>query len=240
MLNSYMGKIDDFLHNFITINHPRLNGDEFLRSLIFDYLGDMEVSSISLWKIDNNGRIQLQFGFGTQHNSLKTLMIHDINPVTHSLRHNELQILSDSKKISSAHSNLRPLLAVHPKWQTALVCPISPLGFLFIIVKQNLEVTEEMELFLRIIGRVTFNNYSEKENTTENHQDEQNRMEGPSHVKLTGRQLIILSLIEKGFTNEAIAREIGFSHSLVRQETVLLYRKMGVHSRKELVERAGA
>jgi DNA-binding NarL/FixJ family response regulator len=35
-------------------------------------------------------------------------------------------------------------------------------------------------------------------------------------------------------TNAQIAHEIGYSESLIRQETVVIYRKLGVSGRKEI------
>lgn len=54
-------------------------------------------------------------------------------------------------------------------------------------------------------------------------------------TKLTPRQNIILDLIKKEMTNPAIARELGFSESLIRQETIHIYRKLGVNGRHDLV-----
>ncbi|HUW88270.1 MAG TPA: helix-turn-helix transcriptional regulator [Candidatus Paceibacterota bacterium] len=54
--------------------------------------------------------------------------------------------------------------------------------------------------------------------------------------ELTSRQKIILSEIRRGKTNETIALSLNFSSSLIRQETMEIYRKMGVSGRKELME----
>lgn len=51
---------------------------------------------------------------------------------------------------------------------------------------------------------------------------------------LTGRQRTILAHIQEGLTNSQIAREIGYSESLVRQESILIYAKMGVRGRVDL------
>lgn len=53
---------------------------------------------------------------------------------------------------------------------------------------------------------------------------------------LTSRQEIILSEIRRGKTNETIALGLNFSSSLIRQETMEIYRKKGVSGRKELME----
>jgi DNA-binding CsgD family transcriptional regulator len=51
-------------------------------------------------------------------------------------------------------------------------------------------------------------------------------------TELTARQLEILQYISLGLTNSSIARKIGFSESTVRQETIAIYRLLGVSDRK--------
>jgi DNA-binding CsgD family transcriptional regulator len=54
--------------------------------------------------------------------------------------------------------------------------------------------------------------------------------------ELTQRQQDIYELMKKGLTNEEIAIQIGFSSSLVKQETMLVFSKLGVSGRKGLPE----
>jgi DNA-binding NarL/FixJ family response regulator len=51
---------------------------------------------------------------------------------------------------------------------------------------------------------------------------------------LTKRQRTIMALIQEGLTNSQIAGEIGYSESLVRQESVLIYAKLGIRGRVDL------
>lgn len=51
---------------------------------------------------------------------------------------------------------------------------------------------------------------------------------------LTSRQRTILALIQEGLTNYQIAGSIGYSESLVKQETIIIYSKMGVRGRVDL------
>lgn len=56
-----------------------------------------------------------------------------------------------------------------------------------------------------------------------------------SDTNLNGRQTQILEMIREGKTNSVIAREIGYSESLIRQETIIIYKKLGVNGRAELL-----
>jgi DNA-binding CsgD family transcriptional regulator len=52
--------------------------------------------------------------------------------------------------------------------------------------------------------------------------------------QLTSRQEKILDLMKSGSTNEEIATRIGYSPSLVKQETMLIFSKLGISGRKDL------
>jgi len=52
--------------------------------------------------------------------------------------------------------------------------------------------------------------------------------------KLTERQSLILDLIKEGLTNLAIAEKMGYSESLIRQETIVIYQKLGIDGRKDI------
>ena len=57
-------------------------------------------------------------------------------------------------------------------------------------------------------------------------------------IEFTERQQRILERIQDGKTNKSIARELGFSESTIRQETLRLYRSLGVNSREDAVAAA--
>lgn len=60
----------------------------------------------------------------------------------------------------------------------------------------------------------------------------------PSPESLTDRQLTVLRLMAEGKTNGQIAQELILSESTIRQETVKIYRALGVHARSEAGKRA--
>lgn len=55
---------------------------------------------------------------------------------------------------------------------------------------------------------------------------------------LTPRQIQILKLMSDGYSNGKIARQIGYSESTVRHETMTIYRKLSVECRRDAVEYA--
>jgi len=50
---------------------------------------------------------------------------------------------------------------------------------------------------------------------------------------LTDREALIQIGMSKGFTNAQIAEELGFSHSTIRQDAILLFNKLGVSNRRD-------
>jgi DNA-binding CsgD family transcriptional regulator len=54
--------------------------------------------------------------------------------------------------------------------------------------------------------------------------------------EMTNRQLKILGFLVEGLTNPQIAQRIGFSESTVRQETMSVYRHLGVRDRRAAAE----
>ena len=56
-------------------------------------------------------------------------------------------------------------------------------------------------------------------------------------LNLTARQNTILEGIRHGHTNSTIALDIGYSESLIRQETIDIFKKLGVSGRKALISK---
>ena len=67
---------------------------------------------------------------------------------------------------------------------------------------------------------------------------ESRNSKNPSPESLTDRQLIVLRLMAEGKTNAQIAQELILSESTIRQETVRIYRALGVSARADASKRA--
>jgi DNA-binding CsgD family transcriptional regulator len=57
---------------------------------------------------------------------------------------------------------------------------------------------------------------------------------------LTLRQKEVLTLIREGKTNSSIGKLLGYSESLIRQESISIYRKLGVNGRRAIRERVAS
>lgn len=59
--------------------------------------------------------------------------------------------------------------------------------------------------------------------------------QGEEDSGLSDRQMLVLQGIRNGKTNRAIAEDLGFSESTIRQETLRIYQALGVNSRTDAV-----
>ena len=60
----------------------------------------------------------------------------------------------------------------------------------------------------------------------------------PSPKALTDRQMQVIKLMANGHTNSDIAKDLLLSESSIRQETVKIYKALGVNSRQQASKRA--
>jgi DNA-binding CsgD family transcriptional regulator len=65
-----------------------------------------------------------------------------------------------------------------------------------------------------------------------------NHQESDDSEHLTPRQLEILEYMRDGYTNPEIARELGFSESTIRHESIKIYELLSVSGRKEAINKA--
>lgn len=120
-------------------------------------------------------------------------------------------------------------------WKTTILMPMLPnyFGVLStqVEVQQN---NENVEYFnaLRAIFHLFMNTKGRSLQLLNN--ESKPKKVDLSGVKLTERQELILALIEEGHTNSAIADRLGYSESLIRQETITIYRKLGIEGRRDL------
>ena len=63
--------------------------------------------------------------------------------------------------------------------------------------------------------------------------------ESLSRQLLTQREIQIANLVAKGMTNAEIGKELWISHNTVKQALKRMFRKLGVHSRTEMIAQLG-
>lgn len=172
----------------------------------------------------------------------------DIQPgLMHSYERNFLPLLmSDSIQLdsvtfqdhdSSYHELFNKVTGLKEDdiWRTTVVIPLLP--NYFATLSLQIEISDEVnnrEYFDAL--RSVINLYLTLDSKASRAPRERARIgkENRNGPHLTERQELVLELIQEGKTNGSIALLMGYSESLIRQETMVIYRKLGIEGRKDL------
>jgi DNA-binding CsgD family transcriptional regulator len=118
-------------------------------------------------------------------------------------------------------------------FQSSLAVPIPDFGALKVFFQERYRLDGRLETFFRSIGEILSTNLKNGHHSKDFNVDHVEKVLLP-HLPLTPRQWAIKDAMLRGLTNGAIAREMNFSESLIRHETIRIYSKMGINGRKEL------
>jgi DNA-binding CsgD family transcriptional regulator len=175
-------------------------------------------------------------GFGwssTEYSSFIDLPIHSAYPITESIRVNEVLLCKNDDGFKSKY----PLMSVFPireNWISGIAIPAYPIGGIALFSSIDLEVSESAQVFYIAIGSLLGLYASRLPKALVAVAITVKEKIDLPQVPLSDRQLVIAGLLERGFNNAQIGLEIGYSESLIRQETVAIYRKLQVTGRKAL------
>jgi DNA-binding CsgD family transcriptional regulator len=160
-------------------------------------------------------------------------------PVTDAIRNDQLVWLADHDDWEKDY----PELASYPgeiTSQTFIAISIdihgAPAGALGIMSQKQVHPTPELISFISAIGGMVALYLSRVNQGRFANVVRGN--EGANGEFLTPRQMRILDFMAQSFTNPQIAKELGFSESTVRQETMRIYQILQVSGRKEAIKEA--
>ena len=231
-----LGQIEKLIR--FTMNSGISNAD-FCKFLALETFAHLRPSSFYTAKITDDGCISPLGSFGISAHVISRwgkISLSDHVPFADAVKSDTLILLNSSKSLME-YPNFVNHDETPQKWDSFLVCPVVPHGIISLTLDSTPELDQHLELFLRTVGSIVmqyFNSCGCKLSKDDHRRDNK-------HVKksgvLTNRQVLIMHLIEKGLTNPEIAEQIGYSQSLVRQETMAIYSRLNVSGRKELIER---
>ena len=120
-------------------------------------------------------------------------------------------------------------------WRNTILIPLLPNYFATLSIQ--VELTNEKDIIeyfnaLRALISLFLNLGPHAGKVSRESQERENKTSRGAH--LTERQELILELILEGKTNHLIATRMGYSESLIRQESIVIYRKLGIEGRKDL------
>jgi DNA-binding CsgD family transcriptional regulator len=174
------------------------------------------------------------FGWSSQeYASFTDISIQDKFPITEAIRSNSVLIAHNDSEYMTEY----PLMSdfeFSGDWKTEITLPVYPIGGMAMFSSKKLELTESMMVFFTAIGSL-LGLYASRLPVAlvEVAIDVKKKIDLPQ-VPLSDRQLVIAGMLERGFNNAQIGLELGYSESLIRQETVAIYRKLQVTGRKAM------
>jgi len=175
-------------------------------------------------------------GFGwtsSEYSSFIDLPIQSAYPITESIRNN-LVLLCKNDDLFKTTYPLMSEFPVRTHWVSGIAIPAYPIGGIALFSSLDLELSESAQVFYVAIGSLLGLYASRLPKALVAVAITNKEKIDLPQVPLSDRQLVIAGLLERGFNNAQIGLEIGYSESLIRQETVAIYRKLQVTGRKAL------
>ena len=118
-------------------------------------------------------------------------------------------------------------------FKSSWIFPVPNFGALLMFCHTSIQRDKSVEELLISVGEVVSVSLTHGDHGVKFEVDA-NDPEPLTLLPLTPRQWAVKDAMLRGLTNGAIAREMNFSESLIRHETIRIYSKLGINGRKEL------
>jgi DNA-binding CsgD family transcriptional regulator len=215
---------------------PPKSYNEIAQFLVMNTFSEEKFLSIFIGELIETGVVCPLAGFGwssQEYASFTDIPIQDKFPITDAIRSNSVLIAHND----AGYENEYPLMKDFEfagDWKTEITLPVYPIGGMAMFSSKNLELTESMTVFFTAVGSL-LGLYASRLPVAlvAVALDVKKKIDLPQ-VPLSDRQLVIADMLERGFNNAQIGLELGYSESLIRQETVAIYRKLQVTGRKAM------
>lgn len=215
---------------------PPQSYNEIAQFLAMNTFSEEEFSWVYIGELVETGFVCPLAGFGFDsktYEKFPEIPIQGSYPLTDTIRSNSIILYHNDEALKIKYP-LLPEINILEDWKTGVTIPVYPIGGMAMRSTKELELTESMNVFYIAIGSL-LGLYASRlpKKLIEEVVILKTKIELPK-VPLSDRQIVIAGMLERGFNNAQIAYEIGYSESLVRQETVAIYRKLEVSGRKAM------
>jgi hypothetical protein len=215
---------------------PPKSYNEIAQFLAMNTFSEEEFTCIYIGELVETGFVCPIGGFGFEaktYENFPDIPIHGKYPLAETIRSNTTNIFHNSQPYKIKYPLMQEL-HFPENWRSGITIPVYPIGGMALCSTRDLDLTESMNVFYIAIGSL-LGLYASRlpKELIEEVVILKAKIELPK-VALTDRQIVITGMLERGFNNSQIANEIGYSESLVRQETVAIYRKLEVSGRKAM------
>lgn len=210
--------------------------NEIAQFLVMNTFSEESFLTIYIGELTETGVVCALGGFGwdaVEYASFIDLPIQAKYPLTDAIRTNEVIVLKHDAEFKRDYP-LMAELKTSVEWVSGVAIPVYPIGGMALYSTKEITLNESMKVFFVAIGSL-LGLYASRlpSSLVEVAISVKQKIDLPQ-VPLTDRQFVIAGLLEQGFNNAQIAAEIGYSESLIRQETVAIYRKLQVTGRKAM------
>jgi DNA-binding CsgD family transcriptional regulator len=218
------------------------SGEEIARHLVLKSFAELSPTALYVAELSDDGYVTPVAAFGFDRVALaswgKFPLAMQI-PITEAVRNDRCILIDSAEELLQRYPIIGEMEDVSYDWASVLALPMLPFGVAFAVLGSTPTWDEELELYLRLVGSVVALHLIRAKNSKEIPEFRRGRTSKPNGIELSSRQKVILEMLSKGATNAEIALEVGYSESLIRQETIEIYRTLGVSGRKELITAAG-
>jgi DNA-binding CsgD family transcriptional regulator len=220
------------LTNFISTS--KRSADEICKYLIVHTFREFSPRAIYVGQLDNEGHLMLKASFGFIAGYLKQFKKLPLNiniPVIEAVRTDEIIHIDSRESFFKNYPEVTSLGTIDEDWSSAIAVPVQSIGAYFLVLRESSQIDAEVKCFLKTIAHLLALTLEETIPVYKSRVEQAGQLR-----ELTARQEIIKSILAKGYTNAHIAKEIGYSESLVRQETIAIYSALRISGREELIK----
>lgn len=216
--------------------HP----DDLCQYLAINICPTRELARVYVGRLDNDGQIRTaaSFGYSCDCNVMEIVTPLDLDrPMPEAIRKKKV-VVANKEDVLKNYSNYEPLDTRSPWVSTAIVPTLGDYVFVFRL-QCKIEDNTFSEMYFQIVGTLLslyrFDEAISRSTTDKDVKKELYRPRVKKGSPLTERQELIVKLIRDSKTNGQIAIALGYSESLIRQETIIIYQKLGVNGRRDLI-----
>jgi len=232
----------DFMSKILELSHftgdMHSNVDDISKYVVVRTLSELDPVVFYVGWIHDGFELVELTGFGYARDGDKqttNFPLRAKHPLTYSVTHNKLIIIHNTKADLKQYSDLDTEDPRIQGWKTCLAWPINSHGGAIAFFNSEFVLTEISEQFIMTVGSISGLAFKIALDCDWNSYAKKTQRIGMNNPLPTPRQEKIIKRLRSGLSNKAIALEIGYSESLIRQETITIYKIFNVAGRKELV-----
>ena len=199
---------------------------DFCRAIVHSEFTRNSVQGCHFYSLDSESHLNSVSGYGRSYiESEIALSAWDDDPISDCVRNKNFEFLNPLKNQDKG------VLAI-PLLKDGI-----PIGAIAMVLGTDIKEIPIQESLIPILGKLGTYCLTSLANESGRSRNSYKVNREANGEDLTSRQIRILDLMAEGMVNVEIARELMLSESTIRQETVRIYRALGVPNRQEAAKK---